>query len=504
MKNRSTQQPSPASKSATFASLPSVDQLLGDARVTSLIDEFGKDSVKQILVCEIDHLRNSIASARNTQESVNAISQSLPTPQALSASQDALSRSEVADHIICRSEITLAKKFTPSIRPVINLTGVILHTNLGRAPYPQSAIDAMIQVSTGAANVEYDLSNGKRGKRDDHIAHWICELTGAEAATAVNNNAAAVLLVLNTLAEKRQVIVSRGELIEIGGSFRMPDIMKKARCKLVEVGTTNRTHSYDYLNAINKKTAALMKVHTSNFEVAGFGHSVSVADLAAIANNAGIPVIDDMGSGNLLDLASYGLPPERTAKQAIDEGADIITFSGDKLLGGPQCGLIAGNKDLIEQINKNPFKRAMRLDKVTLAALEAVLKLYCKPATLEQSLPTLALLTRSQDEIEQTAVTLAGYLRSAFPEDIDISVRPCESQIGSGSLPTKTIDSHAVVISCSNSTTTIESLASQARKLPLPVIGRVYKKGMWLDCRALTDHKDIRESVNHWRDLLIR
>lgn len=258
-----------------FANLPSVDELLRDDRVSQLIENFGKDSVKQVLISAIAALRQSIASTARGQN-----------PTAADDNGSTQSRLAVAEHIIQQSEIALTEKFRPSIRPIINLTGIILHTNLGRAPYPQAAIDAMVSVSTSAANVEYNIANGKRGKRDDHIAHWICELTGAEAAAAVNNNAAAVLLVLNTLAEKRQVVVSRGELIEIGGSFRMPDIMEKARCKLVEVGTTNRTHDYDYRNAINKKTAALMKIHTSNFEIAGFGHSVSIAELAAMAKRA--------------------------------------------------------------------------------------------------------------------------------------------------------------------------------------------------------------------------
>ena len=470
-----------------FANLPSVDELLRDDRVSQLIENFGKDSVKQVLISEIAALRQSIASNTRGQN-----------PTATDDNGSAQSRLVVAERIIEHSDIALTEKFRPSIRPIINLTGIILHTNLGRAPYPQAAIDAMISVSTSAANVEYNIANGKRGKRDDHIAHWICELTGAEAAAAVNNNAAAVLLVLNTLAEKRQVVVSRGELIEIGGSFRMPDIMEKARCKLVEVGTTNRTHDYDYRNAINKKTAALMKIHTSNFEIAGFGHSVSVAELAAMAKEHNVPVIDDMGSGNLLDLEHFGLPAERTARQAIEEGADLITFSGDKLLGGPQCGLIAGKKHLIDQINRNPLKRAMRLDKITLAALEAVLKLYSKPESLTASLPTLALLTRTRDQIQHSATQLAECLRRKLPDTVDISIRDCESQIGSGALPTKTIPSHAVVLEDKHSTASIEAIAAIARSLPEPVIGRVSKNALWFDCRALTDLAAIETSIKHW------
>lgn len=497
MKNQSKSQ-----TQSLFANLPSVDELLRNDRISCLIDTYGKAGVKQVLVNEINQLRHSIAATSRKPEN--------DSPNNRDSMAEPLSRSSIAEQVITTSETALAKKFSPSIRPIFNLTGIILHTNLGRAPYPQSAIDAMVSVSTGAANVEYNLENGKRGKRDDHIAHWICEITGAEAATAVNNNAAAVLLVLNTLAEKRQVVVSRGELIEIGGSFRMPDIMQKARCKLVEVGTTNRTHDYDYRNALNKKTAALMKVHTSNFEIAGFGRSVSVAELAAIVKERAVTkeqaiatqqellVIDDMGSGNLLDLESYGLPAERTARQSLDEGADIITFSGDKLLGGPQCGLIAGKKHLIDQINRNPLKRTMRLDKVTLAALEAVLKLYSKPESLTENLPTLALLTRAAEEIEHSAKTLAECLKQKLPESIEITVRACESQIGSGALPTKTIPSHAVVLEGRDSTQSIESIAAITRSLPEPVIGRVHKNALWFDCRALTDQPAIAASIDHW------
>ena len=474
-----------------FANLPSVDSLLRGEHIDQLLETYGRDSVKQAFVSELTAVRRALATELASAEPTSSTS----TP----------SREELSTQITHQAEAALIEKFAPSIRPVINLTGIVLHTNLGRAPYPQAAIDAMVSVSTGAANVEYNLGSGKRGKRDDHVAHWLCELTGAEAATTVNNNAAAVLLVLNTLAEKRQVIVSRGELIEIGGSFRMPDIMQKARCKLVEVGTTNRTHAHDYRRALTKKTAALMKVHTSNFEIAGFGHSVSVAELASIAKahaaetgQTTLPVIDDMGSGNLIDLTKLGLPPERTARQAIEEGADIITFSGDKLLGGPQCGLIAGKKHWIDQINRNPLKRAMRLDKLTLAALEAVLKLYSKPDAIAENIPALAILTRTPDDIGKTAQRLSDLLSQKMPKAIEVSIRPCESQIGSGALPTRTIPSVAVVLESTDAKYTAESIAGVARSLPMPVIGRVHKGALWFDCRALTDETTAMESVSQW------
>ncbi|MEM7256529.1 MAG: L-seryl-tRNA(Sec) selenium transferase, partial [Pseudomonadota bacterium] len=347
-----------ASPTRYLKMLPSIDELLRHSE--TLQQHYGREALRRELQLQLAHTRKQI----------------------IDSHLEPADRHSVTDTIQRNTAQALTELFEPSLRPVYNLTGVILHTNLGRAPYPQAAIDAMVNISRGACNLEYNLETGKRGRRDDHVEQWLCMLTGAEAATTVNNNAAAVLLTLNTLSKKREVIVSRGELIEIGGSFRMPAIMKKAGCKLREVGTTNRTHLRDYESAINKRTAALMKVHTSNYEIEGFKNSISAAQLAPLARQQEIPLIDDMGSGSLIDLSEFGLPAERTAKEALSDGVDVITFSGDKLLGGPQCGIIAGRKDIIQQIDRNPMKRAMRLDKLTLAALEAVLKLYSNPQRL--------------------------------------------------------------------------------------------------------------------------
>ena len=380
----------------------------------------------------------------------------------------------------------------PALKSVFNLTGIVLHSNLGRANLADAAIDAMNRVATGANNLEYDLAKGQRGDRDSHIESLICELTGAEAATVVNNNAAAVLLTLNTLALGKTVPVSRGELVEIGGSFRVPDIMERSGCSLVEVGTTNRTHLKDYANAIDADTALLMRVHTSNYRIEGFTNTVPETELATLAEENNIPFVVDMGCGNLIDLKALGLPHEATAQQTLDHGADLVLFSGDKLLGGPQAGIIAGRSDLVASIKQNPLKRALRLDKVTLAALEATLQLYRNPDELVSTLPTLRLLTRAEDDIRQQADRLGPNVSSHLGDSYRVETASVSSQIGSGALPVEVLPSAALSITAANGEDEpLRSLAQRLRQLPKPVIGRLHNGSLLLDLRCLEPiHED--------------
>jgi L-seryl-tRNA(Ser) seleniumtransferase len=466
------------------AAVPSVDKVLRLAAVRPLLDRFGSDLVT-------DAVRRVTAEARESLAGQD------PAAAAYRTSDDAVA-ADVAAH--------LHALVAPSLRPVLNLTGTVLHTNLGRAPLPASAIEAVVAVAGGASNLEFDLASGKRGDRDVHLEDWICRLTGAEAATVVNNNAAAVLLTLNSLARRKQVPVSRGELIEIGGSFRIPDVMARAGAKLVEVGTTNRTHLRDFEQAVGPRTALVMKVHTSNFEVRGFTAAVPEPELAALARAHGIPFVVDLGSGTLVDLARFGLPSEVTVAETLEHGADLVTFSGDKLLGGPQAGIIAGRADLIDKIRRNPMKRALRLDKMTIAALSAVLRLYGDPGRLAERVPALRLLSRSVADIEAAAHRLAPRVAAVLDGVAAVEVVAVKSQIGSGALPTGLLPSAAIRMTPPGAKrkvgAAVRRLAAAFRALPVPVIGRIDDGGFVLDLRCLDDEAAFVDQLSRLPEVL--
>jgi L-seryl-tRNA(Ser) seleniumtransferase len=397
--------------------------------------------------------------------------------------------------------VILTRNDRDSLVRVINLTGTVLHTNLGRASLPASAIAAIEAAATGSVNLEFDLEQGQRGDRDDHIEELIAELTGAEAATVVNNNAAAVLLALNSLAEGREVCISRGELVEIGGSFRIPEVMQKSNCTLTELGATNRTHPKDYERAISPATALLLKVHTSNYEIRGFTEEVSYTELAEIARRHDLPLMADLGSGTLVNLEDYGLEHEPTVQEVLSAGTDIVTFSGDKLLGGPQAGIIAGRRDLIERIKQNPLKRALRVDKITIAALVHVLKLYRNPERLVSALPTLRNLARQPEAILPIAEAVLPHLSARLENTASITLCEVASQIGSGALPLDKLPSVALRIEPADGRdNTLQAIAAALRALPTPVIGRLHDGALYLDLRTLDTAETL---INATRELTV-
>jgi L-seryl-tRNA(Ser) seleniumtransferase len=459
------------------AAIPSLDRLLNQPALEALLAHHGRTQVKSALRAHLDDLRR----------------------EALSGSLNPAALADVRVAAVLAEKLGAATR--PQLRPVFNLTGTVLHTNLGRAVLPEEAVRAVTQAMSMPVNLEYDLDSGRRGERDTVVEQLLCDLTGAEAATIVNNNAAAVLLILSALAARREVIVSRGELIEIGGSFRIPDIMRQAGAKLVEVGTTNRTHATDYSGALGPRSALMMKVHTSNYVINGFTNSVELEELAQLSAKHSVPVVVDLGSGSLVDLTRWGLPKEPTVRDTIAAGAALASFSGDKLLGGPQAGLIVGRADLIAKLKKHPLKRALRVGKLTLAALEPVLALYRAPEFLLERLTTLRQLTRPANAMYVQAARMQPLVQQAVGVAYKVSDAAMSSQIGSGALPVDRLPSHGLVIRpAAGKRGGLDRLEALLRALPRPVIGRITDKTLWLDLRCL-EPADEPEFIAQWSAL---
>jgi L-seryl-tRNA(Ser) seleniumtransferase len=452
--------------------LPSVDRVLSHPRCQALLARTSREYVTRQCREVLDEIRAAIRAGKPP-------------------SDGELGEEGVLARLAARIEQARGSKLVR----VVNATGTILHTNLGRALLSQEAIAAAVRAAQYPINLEYDLEKGARGKREEMVESLLRELTGAEAASVVNNNAAAVLLGLNTLAEGREVIVSRGELIEIGGSFRIPEIMAKSGAILKEVGSTNRTHPQDYEKAIGDKTALLLKVHTSNYKIVGFSAEVGLEDLVAIGKRHKIPVMEDLGSGALVDLSRHGLPKEPLVAERVALGADIVTFSGDKILGGPQAGLVVGKKDWLQRMSKNPLHRALRCGKLTLAALEATLRLYQQSASTLEAIPTLKAFTRSLEDIEATGRYVLPALQKTLGGDFRISLEDSTAQIGSGALPTEEIATKVIAIESKN--LGAEKVAEKFRRADPPIIGRIKDGRFLLDLRAIFDPNDL---IPNFRD----
>ncbi len=453
-----------------ISSIPSIDRLLRDTRGAELQEEFGRKIVKSNLRLLISQMQEEIKIGELQS--------------------------------VCKEDIYVRLRricmgTSPEIREVLNLTGIVVHTNLGRSLFPEGAIKSAIRVMENFTDLEFDLSTGKRGERERFLIENIKELTNAEDATFVNNNAAAVFLILNTFGMKKEVVISRGELVEIGGQFRIPEIMRNAGAQLMEVGTTNRTHLSDYSDVISTNTGLIMKVYTSNYEIVGFTSSVDEKLLADLANKNNVPFVVDAGSGNLINTITTDSTTEDTIKNILARGVDLVTFSGDKLLGGPQCGVIAGKAKFINEIRRNPVKRAMRIDKVTVASMSEVLRIYMgNSEKIKQKIPTQKYLNRSPNEIKEIANYVLKEALSFLNSVAWIELTECKSQVGSGALPIDSLPSYGLKITpLAGESISIEKLNEMLRELPCPVIGRITKQSIVLDCRCLENGGKLIEQL---------
>lgn len=457
-----------------FSLIPKVDDILKKEEIKILLDKMPRKIVLDSIRTEIDIIRNHIKEDRLNREGIISKIENL------------------SKNIRIKAE----KKDKYNLVPVVNATGVVIHTNLGRSLLNEEVISNLNRLGSSYSNLEYDLHSGKRGSRYSHLEDILVEITGCESAMVVNNNAAAVMLVLSTLAKDREVIVSRGELIEIGGSFRIPEVMELSGANLREVGTTNKTHLRDYEGAINEETAALLKVHTSNYRILGFTSEVGSNELMKLKEKYNIPVVEDLGSGVLIDLAKYGLEHEATVQESLNNGVDIVTFSGDKLLGGPQAGIIVGKGEYIEKMKQNPLTRAFRVDKFTISALEASLKYYLEEEIAVEKIPTLNMLTKDIDEIEEMASKLKESINSlGFNKWIETDIEDSFSEVGGGSLPLEKLHTKCVVLNLKDIST--QSFEDKLREYKIPIITRVYRDRIYMDPRTIkiSEIEIIRDAI---------
>jgi len=461
------QPPQEYSTQERLRSIPSVERILESRQVKELLQRYSRTVVLKSIQKKLEKMRKELLDAREPATEIAPLT---------------------VEAIACALEEEIISCATPHLERVINATGIILHTNLGRSLLPEASMAHLKDIALAYSNLEYDLEEGRRGSRYSHVEGLLGELTGAEAAFVVNNNAAAVLLALNTLASGKEVLVSRGELIEIGGSFRIPDIMKRSGALMVEVGTTNKTHLSDYEEGITDATALLLKVHTSNYRIVGFTAEVDLTRLIELGKRYHLPVVNDLGSGSLIDFSRYGLTHEPTVQEVVETGVDVITFSGDKLLGGPQAGIILGRKQILEKLKKNPLNRALRIDKLTLAALETTLRIYRDPETVSGKIPTLRMITLPLESIEKRARELTRNLQTSLPDHIDVQLVDDFSQVGGGALPSQQLPTK--VIALRSTKVAVQELEQRLRKVTPPIIARINKDQVRIDLRTVSEQDD--------------
>ncbi|WMM23532.1 L-seryl-tRNA(Sec) selenium transferase [Tissierella sp. MB52-C2] len=458
-----------------FTLIPKVDEILDKDSTKQLLKHIPRKIVLDSIRAEIEEIRTKIKGKEISEEEI------------------VKNIEDIHIKIKKRAEEKNAYK----LKRVVNATGVVIHTNLGRSLINEKIMDNIKEIAINYSNLEFDLENGGRGSRYSHLEEIITEITGGEAAMVVNNNAAAVILVLSSMAKNKEVIVSRGELVEIGGSFRIPDVMEQSGANLVAVGTTNKTHLWDFENAINEETGALLKVHTSNYRILGFTSNVDSEELYSLKEKYNIPLIEDLGSGVLVDLSKYGIEYEPTVQESLKKGVDIVTFSGDKLLGGPQVGVIVGKKEYIDAMKKNPLTRAFRVDKFTISALEATLRYYLEESVAVKEIPTLYMLTQPLEEIEKRALELKSRIETKISHDLlKIDIENNYSEVGGGSLPLEKLPTKCIVLTLDNLST--QEFENNLRRFHVPIITRLYKDRVYIDLRTIKEEEFdiVAEGIN--------